>query len=151
MKWQELKELECPIARSLSILGDRWTLLIIRNAFMSTKRFEDFQNELGITRHLLTERIQRLVEHNIFKKVLYNEAPKRYEYKLTEKGIALYPIILAFSNWGNFWQNEDHKFPTLSYRHQKCGNITQPKMTCDCCHEKLDPKHMQIITQPEHE
>ncbi|MDM1247657.1 winged helix-turn-helix transcriptional regulator [Acinetobacter sichuanensis] len=151
MKWHELGELQCPIARSLSILGDRWTLLIIRNAFMSTKRFDDFQRELGITRHLLTERIQRLVEHNIFEKVLYNEAPKRYEYKLTEKGLALYPIILAFSSWGNLWQNENQEFPEVKYKHKNCGHFTRPEMTCDCCHEKIDPKQMQLIPFPENE
>ena len=92
MKWHELGEMSCPIARSLSIFGDRWTLLIIRNAFLRTRRFDDFQKQLGITRHLLTERLNRLVDNKIFEKVLYQEAPKRYEYKLTEKGLALYQI-----------------------------------------------------------
>lgn len=68
MKWHELGEMSCPIARSLSIFGDRWTLLIIRNAFLRTRRFDDFQKQLGITRHLLTERLNRLVENKILKK-----------------------------------------------------------------------------------
>ena len=97
MKWNELGEINCPIARTLAIFGDRWTLLIIRNAFMRTRRFDDFQKQLGITRHLLAERIKRLVDSKIFEKVIYNESPKRYEYKLTDKGKALYPIIVSIS------------------------------------------------------
>lgn len=93
MKWHELGEMSCPIARSLSIFGDRWTLLIIRNAFLRTRRFDDFQKQLGITRHLLTERLNRLVENKIFEKVLYQEAPKRYEYKLTDKGLEVVPHV----------------------------------------------------------
>lgn len=103
MKWHEIGKLNCPIAKSLSIIGDRWTLLIIRNAFAGTSRFEDFQEQLGITRHLLTERIKRLVESDIFEKKLYCDAPKRYEYKLTEKGLALQPILKSLSIWGKVW------------------------------------------------
>lgn len=145
MKWHELSGMNCPIARSLSLFGDRWTLLIIRNAFMRTRRFDDFQKQLGITRHLLTERLNRLVENNIFAKVLYHEAPKRYEYKLTEKGLALYPIILAMSQWGNTWQNENHQFQELRYIHKNCGNMTKPQFTCDCCGKELHAKEMMPI------
>lgn len=114
MKWGDLSEVNCPIARSLSILGDRWTLLIIRNAFMRTKRFDDFQKQLGITRHLLTERLNRLVEYKILEKVLYQDAPKRYEYHLTKKGYTLSPILFAYIEWGNTWMFEesDEKGPS---------------------------------------
>lgn len=145
MKWHELGEMNCPIARTLSIFGDRWTLLIIRNAFMKTRRFDDFQKQLGITRHLLTERINRLVEHKIFEKVLYHEAPKRYEYKLTEKGLALYPIIVTMSTWGNIWQNENKQFPELRYLHKSCGHVTSPILTCDCCKGHLDARQMSPV------
>jgi len=77
MKWNELSEMSCPIARSLALLGDRWTLLIIRNAFLRTRRFDDFQKQIGMTRHLLTERLNRLVDSDILSKVLYQNAPKR--------------------------------------------------------------------------
>lgn len=145
MKWHELGEMNCPIARSLSIFGDRWTLLIIRNAFMRTRRFDDFQKQLGITRHLLAERLNRLVENHIFEKVLYHEAPKRYEYKLTDKGLALYPIIVAMSTWGNLWQNDNKEFQELRYLHKSCGNITTPTLCCDCCGEELHAKQMMPV------
>lgn len=150
MKWHELGEMSCPIARSLSIFGDRWTLLIIRNAFMRTRRFDDFQKQLGITRHLLTERLNRLVEHQVFEKVLYHEAPKRYEYKLTEKGLALYPIILAFTDWGNSWLNENNQHPRIEYLHKTCGHRTDPKMRCCACGDELHAKDMMpLLTDSE--
>jgi len=142
MKWHELGEMDCPIARSLSIFGDRWTLLIIRNAFLRTRRFDDFQKQLGITRHLLTERLNRLVENQIFEKVLYQESPKRYEYKLTERGLALYPIILSFSTWGNRWLNENHQYPTLNYVHTECNHMAEPHMACRHCNQPLTVKNI---------
>lgn len=109
MKWGDLSEVNCPIARSLSVIGDRWTLLIIRNAFMETKKFDDFQKQLGITRHLLTERLNRLVEYKILEKVLYQNTPKRYEYHLTKKGHTLLPILLAYIEWGNNWMFKENE------------------------------------------
>lgn len=144
MKWNELGELQCPIARSLSIMGDRWTLLIIRDAFMRTRRFDDFQKNLGITRHLLSERLSRLVEHKILTKVLYLESPKRYEYKLTEKGLALYPVIMALTAWGNRWMNENKNFPIVSYVHKDCGQKTQAVMLCQCCGEPLTTRNVLV-------
>ncbi|MFW1857398.1 winged helix-turn-helix transcriptional regulator [Acinetobacter defluvii] len=147
MKWHELAQTHCPIARTLSIFGDRWTLLIIRNAFLRTQRFDDFQQQLGITRHLLAERLNRLVDCHVFEKVLYNQSPKRYEYKLTPKGKALYPIIIAMSDWGNTWQNEDNEFLSINYLHKKCGNITKPSVTCDCCGEELEANQVLPVFQ----
>lgn len=141
MKWNELGGMYCPIARSLSILGDRWTLLILRNAFLRTRRFDDFQKQLGITRHLLSERLNRLVEHKILVKVLYQETPKRYEYKLTECGLDLYPVIVALSSWGNTWMNESNEFPEILYTHKDCGEQTKPLMKCECCNQQLTAKN----------
>ena len=147
MKWHELGEMSCPVARSLSILGDRWTLLIIRNAFMRTRRFDDFQKQLGITRHLLTERLNRLVEYEIFEKVLYLESPKRYEYTLTEGGLALYPIIMALTAWGNRWLNDDNQFPVLNYVHKDCEHETEPTMSCQHCHAALTAKNTKLMVK----
>ncbi|WP_407303526.1 winged helix-turn-helix transcriptional regulator [Acinetobacter sp.] len=137
MKWSELSEVSCPVARSLSILGDRWTLLIIRNAFMHTHRFDDFQTQLGMTRHLLVERLNRLIEHKIIEKSLYQQLPERYEYKLTERGLALYPVILAFTSWGNEWMNENKQYPVVTYFHKSCSHETGLIMKCQCCGEVL--------------
>src|SRR5690606_40440629 len=97
MKWEEIGHQPCSIARTLSILGDRWTMLILRNAFMGMRRFDDFQQNLGVTRHVLSERLKRLVEHGILVKAPYFDRQERFEYRLTEKGLELYPILLSMS------------------------------------------------------
>jgi DNA-binding HxlR family transcriptional regulator len=91
----------CSIARSLEIVGERWTLLIIRDAFLGLRRFEQFQENLGIARNVLTERLNRLVEEGILERVRYSERPERYEYRLTEKGRDLYVALAALRQWGD--------------------------------------------------
>ncbi len=103
MKWTEATEQNCPIAQSLAIFGDRWTLLIIRNAFLGMTRFEHFQKNLGVTRHVLAERLARLVEHGIFEKKAYIDRQQRFEYVLTLKGQNLKPILMAMVEWGVNW------------------------------------------------
>jgi DNA-binding HxlR family transcriptional regulator len=91
----------CSIARSLEIVGERWTLLIIRDAFLGLRRFEQFQENLGIARNVLTDRLNRLVEEGILERVRYSERPERYEYRLTEKGRDLYVALAALRQWGD--------------------------------------------------
>ncbi len=87
MKWKELEEEPCSMARTIAVIGDRWTLLILRECFLRTRRFEGFQSALGITRHLLAERLKKLVRQGILRRVPYQESPKRHEYILTQKGL----------------------------------------------------------------
>ena len=98
MKWSELPEASCPIARSLSVVGDRWTLLILRDCFMGKTRFDAFQKSLGLTRHVLAERLARLVEAGVLEKHGY--APRRYDYRLTARGKALAPVMHGLFDWG---------------------------------------------------
>ena len=91
----------CSIARSLEVLGDRWTILIMRDAFMRVRRFEDFQRNLGVARNVLTDRLGRLVEEGILERVPYQDRPARFEYRLTEKGIDLWPVMIALLRWGD--------------------------------------------------
>ncbi len=91
MKHRALDEVYCSVARTWSVLGDRWTMLILREAFRGTARFDTFQSQLSIGRTLLSERLNRLVEEEIFERVRYSERPERFEYKLTRKGLDLYP------------------------------------------------------------
>ena len=107
MKWSDATAQNCPIAQSLAIFGDRWTLLIIRNAFLGTTRFEQFQKSLGMTRHILSERLNRLVEQGIFQKQAYVERQQRFEYVLTEKGQALAPVLMAMMKWGLDWTDAE--------------------------------------------
>ena len=103
MRWNDIGGITCSVARTLSVVGDRWTLLILRDAFLRTRRFEDFQAHLGMTRHRLADRLAKLVEHGVFERVRYQERPERYEYRLTEKGRDLYPVIVSLVGWGDRW------------------------------------------------
>lgn len=95
MKWDDIGTLNCSVARTLAVLGDRWTMLILRNAFLGCRRFDAFQAQLGLTRHVLAERLARLVDDGVLVKRAYQERPPRFEYRLTEKGRDLYPALLA--------------------------------------------------------
>ena len=95
MRRDEIGEVPCSVARTLSVIGDRWTLLVLRDAFLRTRRFEDFQRQLGVTRHLLADRLKKLVAEDILLKVRYQEKPARCEYRLTRKGRDLHPVIVS--------------------------------------------------------
>ncbi len=141
MKWTEIDQQTCSVARALSVVGERWTLLIMRNAFLGTRRFEDFQRQLGVTRHRLSERLGKLVDQGVLTRVLYQEKPKRYEYRLTRKGLALYPVLLTLAKWGDDWMDKGEGAP-LEYRHESCGNVTHPVMSCSECSEPLRPQEV---------
>lgn len=98
MKWTDLDTNPCPIARSLSVVGDRWTLLILRDCFLGITRFDKFQESLGLTRHVLADRLAKLVEAGVLKKNEY--APARYDYVLTPRGKALAPVLSHLFDWG---------------------------------------------------
>src|SRR3954466_13822696 len=92
---------ECSIARTLEVIGDRWTLLILRDAFRGVRRFDDLQRDLGIARNILTDRLQKLVDHGVLMRRLYQERPPRYEYRLTRMGYDLSPALVALMRWGD--------------------------------------------------
>ncbi|MEC7119286.1 MAG: helix-turn-helix domain-containing protein [Pseudomonadota bacterium] len=141
MKWQDVGDQPCSVARTLSVIGDRWTMLILRNAFLGIRRFDDFQTNLGVTRHVLSERLKRLVEHEILKKVPYHDRQERMEYRLTEKGRDLYPVLLSIVKWGDQWMDEGLGAP-LEYVHQTCGHKFTPVLVCSECGEPIDARHV---------
>ena len=136
MRWRDIGETTCSVARSLSVVGDRWTLLILREAFLRTRRFEAFQSNLGITRHRLAERLRKLVAHGVLERVRYQETPARYEYKLTEKGRDLYPVIVSLLRWGDRWMPGDAG-PFLELVHRGCGHQITPTLVCPDCHGQV--------------
>ncbi|MBJ9985204.1 helix-turn-helix transcriptional regulator [Acinetobacter sp. S40] len=145
MKWDDIGEQPCSIARTLSIMGDRWTMLILRNCFLDTRRFDDFQSHLGVTRHVLSERLKRLVEHGILVKTPYVDRQERFEYRLTEKGLELYPVLLSMANWADKWMDGGNGAPML-YQHKLCGHIFKPVLACSECGEAIHPK--QVLAKP---
>ncbi|MCG2608404.1 helix-turn-helix transcriptional regulator [Acinetobacter sp. SM34] len=149
MKWDEIGEQPCSIARTLSVIGDRWTVLILRNAFLGMRRFESFQQNLGITRHVLSDRLKHLVEHGILVKKPYVQRQERYEYCLTEKGLALYPILMSMAHWADQWMNKDLGQP-MQYIHQSCGHSMTPRLVCSECNETIHAKHIKAELTPDY-
>jgi DNA-binding HxlR family transcriptional regulator len=145
MKWDELEEEPCSVARTIGVIGDRWTLLILRECFLRTRRFEGFQSALGITRHLLAERLKKLVRTGILRRIPYQESPKRHEYILTQKGLDLYPIMMAIVHWGDTHMVDERGRPLL-HEHKKCSKTFNPVMVCSECGEPLMAK--EVTTRP---
>src|SRR5215468_3634166 len=104
MRWHQINEMTCSVARSLSVVGDRWTMLIIRDAFLGIRRFENFQSDLRMTRHRLAARLQKLVDKGILNRVHSQDRPRRFEYRLTEKGLDVYPIVVSLLVCGDRWR-----------------------------------------------
>lgn len=147
MKWQDVGEQPCSIARSLAIIGDRWTLMVLRSAFLGIRRFDDFQASLGVTRHVLAERLKRLVEADVLQKVPYQGRQERFEYRLTEKGRDLYPVLLALVNWGDKWL-DGGLGPPVQYRHNTCGHMFTPTMVCSECGEAVSAREVMPVAGP---
>ncbi|KAA2316060.1 transcriptional regulator [Pseudooceanicola sediminis] len=101
MKWTELHTESCPVARGLSVIGDRWTMLVIRECFLGVRRFDQMQARLGITRHVLADRLRKLEADGVLRRDAYQDRPLRHEYRLTEKGKALHPILVTLIDWAN--------------------------------------------------
>lgn len=101
MRWQDLSEENCPVARGLSVIGERWTILILRDCFMGFRRFEQFQSRIGVTRHVLADRLRKLEAAGVLRREPYQERPLRYEYRLTDMGKDLHSVVVALVDWAN--------------------------------------------------
>jgi DNA-binding HxlR family transcriptional regulator len=132
MRWEELDQQPCSLARALAVIGDKWTLLVLRDCFLGVRRFDEFERRLGITRHLLAGRLKKLVEHGVLTKVAYQQRPLREEYRLTEKGLDLHPTILALVSWGDRHMADERGAPVL-HVHKGCGKVMHPVTVCSEC------------------
>jgi len=147
MRWRDIGDTTCSVARSLSVVGDRWALLILREAFLRTRRFEDFQTRIGMTRHRLSARLRKLVEHGVFEKVRYQEKPARYEYRLTQKGLDLYPVIVALLGWGDRWMPAAEG-PAVALMHRECGRQVTPRLVCPDCGQAVSARDTVARVRP---
>jgi len=134
--------LHCSIARTLDIVGERWTLLVLRDAFNGVRRFEDFATTLPIARNILTDRLATLVEHGILRRDRYQERPDRYEYRLTAKGMELYPVLIALLQWGDHHLAGDDG-PPLQVLHRDCGHQAAAAVVCTGCGEQLSARDVR--------
>jgi DNA-binding HxlR family transcriptional regulator len=133
----------CAVARSLEVVGERWTILVVRDALLGIRRFEDFQARLGVSRAVLSDRLSRLVEHGILERVRYQERPERYEYTLTERGLALWPVVAALAEWGGdlFPEGAPRRF-----RHRTCTSAVHTEAHCPDCGQDLSPQ--DVVSSP---
>jgi DNA-binding HxlR family transcriptional regulator len=136
----------CSIAASLDIVGDRWTILILRDAFRGLRRFDEFRRDLDIPRAVLADRLRRLVERGVMVKRAYQDRPMRYEYRLTRMGLELSPILVSLMQWGDRWLSEDGA-PTLLV-HEACGTEVDLGFHCFTCERDFSPT--EISSRPGH-
>ncbi len=134
----------CSIQATLAVISDRWTLLILRNVFRGVRRFGEMQSDLDIARNILSDRLSKLVEHDVLEKVPYQDKPTRYEYRLTAKGADLSPALVALMGWGDRWYT-DGQPPTVLV-HEACGTPVIQRLECPVCQAEVLPH--QIRSQP---
>jgi DNA-binding HxlR family transcriptional regulator len=139
--------MNCSVAQALEVVGEWWTLLILRDCFLGVRRFDDFVDRLGISRNVLTNRLETLVEAGLLDRRAYDEARGRYDYVLTEKGRALWPVLTALRQWGDEWILGAGHEPLL-LEHRDHGHLTTARMTCDVCGEPLDARSVRAVPGP---
>jgi DNA-binding HxlR family transcriptional regulator len=125
----------CSIAQCLEAIGEWWSVLIVRDAFLGVRRFDDFQARLGISRNILSTRLNRLVEVGVLERVRYHDHPPRAEYHLTEKGRDLWSVLTAMREWGDRWAAPDG--PPLQVVHTTCGHVATTATVCAHCGEPI--------------
>jgi DNA-binding HxlR family transcriptional regulator len=136
----------CSVARTLEAMGDRWTMLVIREAFLGTRRFDDYQRNLGVARNVLADRLARLVDEGILRRRRYRERPERFEYSLSEKGIDLWPVLVSLMKWGDRYAAPDG--PPMLILHRGCGGEVNERFICEKCGEPVDARSSEARPGP---
>ena len=139
-------DLDCSVARTLEHIGERWTFMILRDAFYGIRRFDDFRASLGIARNILAKRLAKLVDAGIMRKELYQEHPPRFEYRLTAKGRDLVPILTAFLAWGDRWESD--ATPPVQLIHTDCGHTMHHEAVCSECGGRIDAFNLRMDPVP---
>ena len=147
MRRTRFADWDCSVARATDILGDWWTPLVVRSAMLGCRRFDDFVEMLGIPRNVLTERLTRLVDEEILAKVEYQERPVRYEYRLTPKGVGLYPVIVTMLEWGNEWLDWETD-PPVHLVDRETGERLEPVLVDRRTGKELVPRKTRAVYDP---
>ncbi len=138
--------MHCSIAQTLEVIGEWWTMLIVRDAFLGVTRFDQMQERLGISRNVLNQRLAHLVAHGVLEKVAYSDRPLRYDYLLTDKGRDLFSILTSMRQWGDKYAAPDGA--PLRLRHKGCGRYTEAALHCDKCGEPIDSGNVRAVAGP---
>jgi DNA-binding HxlR family transcriptional regulator len=147
MERTSFAQMRCSLARALELIGDWWSPLIIRDLFLDVGKFDELVEDLGISRNLLTRRLNALVEAGVVEKRAYHTRPRRYDYRLTDAGRDLVPAILALTEWGDRWAGPKEGRPIL-FAHTTCGHRFRPRVTCSECGEPLRAETVTAVAGP---
>jgi DNA-binding HxlR family transcriptional regulator len=139
--------LDCSVAKALEVIGERWSLLIVRSVMHGNRRFGEMQGSLGIARNVLSARLQRLVDEEILERRAYQESPPRYEYFLTQKGLDLWPALIALLNWGDRY-SPDPEGPRRLIVHKECGGTVSERGICESCGKLLTARDAKQVPGP---
>jgi DNA-binding HxlR family transcriptional regulator len=137
----------CSIARSLEVVGERWSLLIVRDVMNGRRRFDELQKGLGVARNVLSARLGRLIEEDILERRAYQQSPQRFEYFLTEKGLGLWPALVALLAWGDRY-SPDPNGPPMLIVHKECGGAVSDRGTCERCGKVLNARDARAVPGP---
>jgi DNA-binding HxlR family transcriptional regulator len=138
----------CSIARALELVGERWTILVIREVFMGRRKFSEMQRSLGVARNVLTARLDRLVDEGILERRPYSERPARYEYFLTEKGLDLWPVMVSLLHWGDKHEPLPGGPPTILLHKGECGGEVDDRRICTKCGKQLSVREARAVDGP---
>ncbi|GAA5017637.1 helix-turn-helix domain-containing protein [Streptomyces siamensis] len=149
MKWLEISTENCTVQRTLDLIGEKWTLLILRDAFNGVRRFDDFRRHVGLSEAVLAGRLRKLVEAGILRTVPYQEqgSRTRHEYRLTPKGRDLWPVLVALRQWGETHVG-DPEGPVLDIQHSECGAPVRVVVECSDEHAALSPTEVTVLPGP---
>ncbi len=138
--------MNCSLAQCLEVVGEWWTLLIVRDALFGVTRFEEFRSRLGIARNVLNQRLDHLVEQGVLVKEPYQQNPVRYDYLLTDKGRSLWTVVAAMRQWGDRWAAPDG--PPIETVHAECGHIATIEPMCSACGERVQGRDLRLVYGP---
>ena len=137
----------CSVARTLEVIGERWTMLVLREAFFRVRRFEDLRRNTGAARNILSDCLRTLVDHGVLERRQYQDRPPRFEYRLTAKGLDLYPVSSRSMQWGDRYE-PDGTGPPVLLEHRTCGKPTRPTLVCSECGEPVTARDMRALPGP---
>ena len=146
MKWSQIDAIPCPLAQAMSVIGDSWTLLILRDAMRGATKFDEFQQSTHASRAVISERLAHLVQHDVMERVQYEAHPPRYEYRLTARGRALQPVMMTMAHWAETHMPKRVRPPNR--RHTTCGHIFHPGIACSECGETITPETVTYDRPP---
>ncbi len=147
MLGNDYKSQKCTIAGALEVVGERWSLLIVRDVFLGLRRFDQIQANLGVARNVLQVRLTRLIEQEVLERRLYQERPPRHEYRLTEKGLDLWPTVVALMQWGDRYA-APAAGPPVVLEHRGCGGKIDEHRICEQCGARLSVREARALPGP---